>query len=621
MDYTPNPIAPAMAPTKAASSGAAAGSSIMDDLSMKELIKDRGLTNEFNLFMAQLSRIEGSQNNPFAKASVRAEMLEMAAKSNELRNNKEMWKRAYATAEKSGGLSEVAVGNRGQIYIKDNKGSIQEMSISDYKQLKGAYTALSVAELLSERNNNPNLVGANKIFEVADNSIGIVQISTYVQEVIKSLGTETFRIDQYISKEDAKKELERIGIEGKTPTQSELKGISLLRAARDNPTEYSKVMESTTTQRNHLDRAINYIWSTLDINKQRKLQAQAALNGQNALQLIWDIATIHTSESYHSSVVPIKDTVTTGSGKSSGSESMGKDSMNQVQTMLSGTFATGENNFSFNDPEIGAKFQSMLLGSMALTSVDGDPISPTTLRHIMKDNKWEQIGQINGIYFGRKHVKPHQLDQIMLDGSVEIGHVLLPVNHDGSPDHDSLEAYQRVMEEYRDRKDTMTRGEVERLFGNEGFNVNIDENKEISVTAGGDNVAPFLITWGFTNTSVRDLVVDNEDPSNGGATKLSKSEDSAYKNIRKEAWSRAKGKKVINIEPSSIWYSERLLKAPIYIKLQDNAAIRADQTKKGSSGPRKPDYSDADVRGHSQHGSGQYLNTDGIDIMSLENEW
>ena len=90
MDYTPNPIAPAMAPTKAASSGAAAGSSIMDDLSMKELIKDRGLTNEFNLFMAQLSRIEGSQNNPFAKASVRAEMLEMAAKSNELRNNKEM---------------------------------------------------------------------------------------------------------------------------------------------------------------------------------------------------------------------------------------------------------------------------------------------------------------------------------------------------------------------------------------------------------------------------------------------------------------------------------------------------------------------------------------------------
>jgi hypothetical protein len=120
----------------------------------------------------------------------------------------------------------------------------------------------------------------------------------------------------------------------------------------------------------------------MDPGKKRKITAQAALNGKDPREFLMDMAISFTDHEEVVVVKPTSDATTTGRS-GSGSDVSG-NAMTATQTLLHGTFANNNNTFSFNDPEIGAKFDSTLLGTMALTTPEGDPIGPTTMYNVMK---------------------------------------------------------------------------------------------------------------------------------------------------------------------------------------------------------------------------------------------
>ena len=45
-------------------------------------------------------------------------MLSLLPKVVEMKNNQKLWESAMKTAESSGGLNEIAVGNSGELYVK-----------------------------------------------------------------------------------------------------------------------------------------------------------------------------------------------------------------------------------------------------------------------------------------------------------------------------------------------------------------------------------------------------------------------------------------------------------------------------------------------------------------------
>jgi hypothetical protein len=137
------------------------------------------------------------------------------------------------------------------------------MSVSDYKKNAGKVKALSVAELLEERNSNPGLVGNSSIFNVANNSIGIEKISDYASKIVNALGKEVRKSQEIYDRSELQGRLQALGTEvqstGRTPSQEELKGFEILETLKNSPSRYNEIISESSTQKNHALKAVKYI--------------------------------------------------------------------------------------------------------------------------------------------------------------------------------------------------------------------------------------------------------------------------------------------------------------------------------------------------------------------------
>lgn len=609
------PAAPSGAVGTTGSAGTAKKSaSLLDDKDLLEELIDAGLYNETSVLIQQLQEIEQQSDNPFLQATNRRSYLALSGQINKLKMNKDLWEKAFDISEASGGLGEIAVGNSGELYVKDSENNLKTISITDFKKNKGEFRALSVAELLEERNSNPILTGNNNIFNVANNSIGVEKISAYASKIVSALGTETLKNENIYDRDALENNLRALSTEiqssGRTPSQEELKGFSVLETLRNSPSRYNEIISESSTEKNHALKAVKYIWTTLGTNAQNKLAAQAAINGVEPSQMLLDLVVIGADESSSTTVKPVSEGVAkTGT---SGDSMTGAKNMNNIQTMLAGTFATGKR-MTYNDPEYASKFEGLVLGSVPTTAIDGSPTSPTTLTGLLKAGGHENYVDTNNLYFGNKKLSPWQWEQIIVDGRSDISHVFLPVDAQGNPDNASLEMYKSVMDEYNANKDNMSRIDVQRLFNDAGFQVKVNDDKSLDVRMVGSDVKPFLITTGYTNNVVRDLIEGNDDPESGGIRKLDRGENANLKNLIKSGWTVGSGKNAVDIEPTSFWKNESLYKGIVYMKLRDNYTIRADGML--GDGPKKPAYSAEQVMYHNQGTSGNsFISTSVSDL-------
>ena len=622
--YQPTPSAPPAMPT--APSGAVSASaskqstSILDDDLKKELLSKGGLVNETNALIQEIIKLESQSDNPFLNQSTRSNTLEIIAKINELRQNKNMWEQSFDLSKSSGGLSEIAVGNKGELYVRGEQG-LQAMSVSDYKKNAGKVKALSVAELLEERNSNPGLVGNNSIFNVANNSIGIEKISDYASKIVNALGKEVRKSQEIYDRSELQGRLQALGTEvqstGRTPSQEELKGFEILETLKNSPSRYNEIISESSTQKNQALKAVKYIWTTLGQSAQNKLSAQAAINGVSPSEMLLDLVVIGANESTSTQVNPISESKAK-SGSESGSESLtGAKNMTPVELLMDGTFNTG-NQFTFNDPETNSKFQGMMTGSMALTSIDGKPIGPTTLFGVLKEG-WEQLVNTENMYFGNRKIESRHLNEIIIDGMSDVARVLLPVDNSGKPDNASLQEYQELMKYYNSNKEGMSKAEVQKLFNNSGFEVTVNEDKSLNVSKMGANVQPFLIAYAYTNEG-SDLPEENSDVNSGGLRALKGVEKANMKSFEEAAWTRGSGKSRVDFTPSEGFFgrlfgTERY-KGVVYMSIREGGDVLAGATQ--GAGPKKPAYSVSNTMYNAQNSSqNSYVKSD---ISLLQNE-
>ena len=622
--YQPTPSAPPAMPT--APSGAVSASaskqstSILDDDLKKELLSKGGLVNETNALIQEIIKLESQSDNPFLNQSNRSNTLEIIAKINELRQNKNMWEQSFDLSKSSGGLSEIAVGNKGELYVRGEQG-LQAMSVSDYKKNAGKVKALSVAELLEERNSNPGLVGNSSIFNVANNSIGIEKISDYASKIVNALGKEVRKSQEIYDRSELQGRLQALGTEvqstGRTPSQEELKGFEILETLKNSPSRYNEIISESSTQKNQALKAVKYIWTTLGQSAQNKLSAQAAINGVSPSEMLLDLVVIGANESTSTQVNPISESKAK-SGSESGSESLtGAKNMTPIELLMDGTFNTG-NQFTFNDPETNSKFQGMMTGSMALTSIDGKPIGPTTLFGVLKEG-WEQLVNTENMYFGNRKIESRHLNEIIIDGMSDVARVLLPVDNSGKPDNASLQEYQELMKYYNSNKEGMSKAEVQKLFNNSGFEVTVNEDKSLNVSKMGANVQPFLIAYAYTNEG-SDLPEENSDVNSGGLRTLKGVEKDNMKSFEDAAWTRGSGKSRVDFTPSEGFFgrlfgTERY-KGVVYMSIREGGDVLAGATQ--GAGPKKPAYSVSNTMYNAQNSSqNSYVKSD---ISLLQNE-
>ena len=232
-------------------------SSILDDDTFKELLTKGGLTNDVIALTGQLAKMEASNALPYMQTDNRISATRMISKVNELRNSKKDWEEAIKTADKNEALNEVAIGSGREVYTKNTQGQLQAISLPNYVAKGGKEQLLTVAEVMKERQDNPALVGQNGLFNVANNAVGLNQITKQVNSMIKAFGTITQDDTKFISKPQLVNQIK--GFEGRKPTQDEAQSLQKLNEIASTPGDYLSVRNAVTSQKTDVNKAVRYI--------------------------------------------------------------------------------------------------------------------------------------------------------------------------------------------------------------------------------------------------------------------------------------------------------------------------------------------------------------------------
>lgn len=506
--------------------------SIISEELYKELLKAGGnvLPNEWTRLATKIQSLEESSELPYLEQDNITKTLEVMGELNSLKRNKELWDTAYETAESNGSLNEIAISDSGSVYVKDRNGKVSTISINDYEKRKNRYQTMTISELLERRQFDNNFINNSTVFNVANNAVSINSISDYIQNVVKTLGTETTELTTTISREEGIQKvnlLRELSQTGRTPTGEEMKGLEILRQISEDPDEAEQILRFTPgdnieinkkveTERNHALRAAKYIWSTLDRQSQNRLRIQGIENDtENPTEFILSMLAFGSDHSVSESYTPKKAVIDTGANSGS---SASDPNLNNAQMMLKGTLKPKEG-FTYNTMNEETKdMHGVLTASMAgvtsLVATDGQSMSSTTLDKFLVNGEWNQVIDQSSIYFGERRLPEYDLEDIALLEGNDLATVYLPSIKDSenriSVDFDKLEEYHAVMKEFKENGDAMSRGQIIQLFSNAGFIISLNENNEIQEVVGdGARIRPFLITEAYTRSSA-DIVDDNK---------------------------------------------------------------------------------------------------------------
>ena len=564
------------------SSSSSSKKGLVDDDLYKELI-GKGLTNDVNLLVDELVKIE---QRGFSNPDDPTRTLRLLAKVNEIQNNKENWKNAVKTAESSGGLGEIAVNSNGEVYIRGERG-IQTMSLEQYKKSKDKVKTLTVSELMNARQMDPKLAYNNSIFSIAQQSIGVDKINDRIKTLVLAFGEETMNSERHYSKDQIINEVAKLqGVE--KPNAAQLKALNSLYELMNTPGDYVKVVEKDSSTRNQIEVGLQYLMTSLPKEQQLKLKAVAIQNNRNGAEdYIIDALTTFTKQSKTSNITPSKEA--DDAGKSRSGSSSNEKNLTRFQLFNNGKLLGAYADFSFNDPELNTLFRGTVGGLGPLVDKNDDNIGMVTLKQLLQDNEYNAI--VNGaqVFFGDKPVSYTDLRNIVYDGE-EAARIYMPVGRDGMPDWEANERFKKLYDYYEQHKNELTVKQAEDLFKSENFNLKISED-EFGDKIIMDNqwVKPFLVLNAYTNTATG-LVEEGSK----FAKKLTSDETDNILTLLDPIWIEGTGKSAKVVRPDKSWHIEKYYKGIVTIPYRKDAAVIANTMVK--QGPKDQQASLATVQ-------------------------
>ena len=539
-------------------------SSLLDDKIKDVLIKEGGLQNDVHALMQELYAIESSSPYAFTNQNNRISTINLISKVNLLRQNKEMWKKAISVAEGLGGYGEIAVGSSGEIFAYDKSGKLIATTVENYKKNKDELKILSFAELMTARNDDPQLTGKNSVFNAAGNAIGISKIVNHVTEVIKAFGSEELKETKYYTADFAKK------ITGKPASADEMNALKNLSNLLQNaPGDLHKVSITNSSERRNALKAVEYIWKTLGDASQKKLNAVAALNNvSDPRQLILDMIINQTDEKVETSVSPEKMP-----GEESASANAGKKPLSQFQMFFNNDLKGLWSDFMINDPKLSSYFRGTVASKGPLVNKNDTAIPMTTLYNILVDQQYNSMVDGSRISFGDKNITLEDARNIIYNPAEDAGVLFLPTNDSGNVDWEGIKRFNEANQVFEANKNNWSQKQTKEFFKAYNFDVNTSLKDGIIVLAASSHVKPFLVMSAYTNDAVESAVDDN--------TKLSRLEDRELETLKpyfNSIWTLGQGKGAKNLTPSNPWYhfGTPYYKSTVMIPIKPEASVMAD---------------------------------------------
>ena len=464
------------------------------DLTDKDLLKMLEKLNGLPSDMAVLTKTLQNfyidqQYNPFPSTSnIASTYLQTLQQMKTANFNHEVYKDALKTVSENGGINELAITDRGQIFCANNEGDFQLLSLDQLKK-NSEYKPLTNSELLYYRAQSPKFANNSELLKVVRNGIGINSVTKMIQESVGNLGTTSESSEGF----------------ARTQAGQLINGLQEFMNAQQQSGNYTATVDNlykgkllTKNQAMQAQAALSYIYSTLPANAKTLLKTKTQ-NGTDAeaIELVQTLINSRLSSTTDFSL-DLDDSNGSSKGEKGVGEKLNADLVTQIQAGHGGhdTIYQLDNSLGVGLTVKGTAYEQ-------IKDTKGIHIGRTSMENMLNDSGLRSIiNADNGIYFGNQKVDLDSLLAITYDGKGLL-RVNLPVHSDGSPNFDLLEEYSKAQAEFL--LSSQTNEDRLKIFGDAEKYPGLASLVTPTGEEDTSKLAPFIVASGMTTDSMVDL--------------------------------------------------------------------------------------------------------------------
>lgn len=431
--YTP--FVPSYTDSEAESSSSSSSSSDVGKIGdvqkeIMDVLQENGLPSDVDYFMQTANRF-------LRKAEITgnwsmSDFTRIQSLANRVAHNKTLYDSATQHLTETGNWNEIALDNKGQMYVVDKDGNLDTIFPLEYYKNKNNYQALTNNDILEYRSQATPF--DSSVLNDAAGSIGVNDVTEYVKGIILDFGTRS--------------------VSGYTNSEIAQMDESLNRLLANGPRGYYKYKEEAQAGGGPTTQAVEYLYNALPSNMKQLLIAKTAAEGKNpeqyAPELLVQMLTNHLD---YDISVDYDSAATASDPKYADATTSGKTIERTLPERYVDGNGLGEHKWIQITPE-GSSAHLLALGQSAQTIMNKDgktPLPSMTLYQVLNESLG--IGGVtrkDSISFGDQLLNTTDYDKVVYDSSTPLYRVLLPYKDLGGrivPDFESQTKAQQLQDE------------------------------------------------------------------------------------------------------------------------------------------------------------------------------
>lgn len=395
------------------------------------ILKQNGIPSDVNAFMdkanSYLSQSQSLSNMAIFGGTdtdyTMQQLMQIQKMANEVKFNHETYKDAAANLGNEDAWGDLALNDRGQMYVLDNENKLKQVSISDYKEHTDDYRALTYSNLMGLRERD--LAMDVSVLNDVKNAVGMKSIADHIKNIATAFGENS---SQYYT----------------TNKESVKRGLNAIMGQED---AYYKVSESTKVD--DMNRAIGFLYSNLAPAMRNRLRAEAVINGQDPHEYL--AGYLQTSlQEYNKTDNKVEfDKTKTEFNTPTIKSSDGEGALGEVPYLVRIGRGDGEYrmvNISMRtDKVLNSGAMMAYAANMGdLVTSSGNRVGMDSLPNILNKVEAIKATRSKDITFGGQLLTDEEKNFIVYDGSSQLTDVWLPFKETGgqvTPDFEKLERF------------------------------------------------------------------------------------------------------------------------------------------------------------------------------------
>lgn len=243
-----------------------------------DVLKENGIQSDVDTFLStanaflnksqHLSTMSlfGGQSDDYSMT----DLIQVLSMANRVKQNKAYYDTATDRLKNQDAWNEVAISTDGKIYVYSEEG-LRTVSVDEFHKNRDKYQALTNSQVLGLREQDSNMAFNSNVLRDMSGALGLKTITAQLMDTVSKFGTMS--------------RTEYTRNTGDAISQSAWDGMQILLG--EGPQGYYKA--TTKSERENVQSALRYLWSSLGTDGQARLRAETVVSGGDPSKNQYDL--------------------------------------------------------------------------------------------------------------------------------------------------------------------------------------------------------------------------------------------------------------------------------------------------------------------------------------------